>query len=54
MQVGHLNQKANSPLVIFVTGCSIITTGLLWSTQKAIATGENYYGDNQNYAGYLN
>lgn len=54
MEVGHLKQKASKPVVVFVLGCSIIITGLLWTMQKAVARGEGFYATNGEYVGYLN
>ena len=53
MKIGHLKQKATSPMVVFVLGCCIIITGLLWSMQKAVARGEGFYESNAIYATYL-
>ncbi|HEY4505200.1 MAG TPA: hypothetical protein VJG67_00715 [Candidatus Paceibacterota bacterium] len=41
INIGKLQQKANSFLVIFVFGCIIITIVLLYVMQKAEATAEN-------------
>lgn len=41
MEIGHLNQKASRPLVLFVFGCIIITTGLLYIMQKSVAVADN-------------
>jgi hypothetical protein len=53
MVIGHLNQKASSPLVIFVVGCIVIIVILLWSMETATVIGENYYNE-ANYGQYLN
>lgn len=45
MKIGHFTDKAPRPLVIFVIGCCFITTGLLWSIQKAVERGGEYYSD---------
>ncbi len=52
MEIGHLNQKASSPLSIFVISCCIVITTLLWTMQKAIAKGESFYTDEGEYAIY--
>jgi len=40
MEVGYLKQKADKRLVMFVFGCIVITTGLLYVMQKSVALGE--------------
>ncbi len=42
MQPGSFKQKASPLLVLFVFGCIIITTGLLYIMQKSVAIGNNY------------
>ena len=39
MEIGHLKQKANPIVSVFVMICMIVTTGLLFILQKSISLG---------------
>ena len=41
IQLGKLQEKASSPLVVFVFICALITIGLLYVMQKSVAVADN-------------
>ena len=42
MRIGHLKQRANPYLVMFVLVCSVVVAGLLFVIQKTEALKDNF------------